>query len=182
MLAAAARPCGQRFIVTHGGGRASPVGPRVALQPRPSGRAHGSCAPGWVRAGEGRLAVRDRALQRGRPVPSTPSPGRSPWGPLGRPQNSCLKPREALGMRVARGGAQQCAAQRPCFSESAGLQREQAPAPLAPGKGTVLSRVRLASPASRLVVWLVGFHGEAMFTAQNLTGCTWCWEIHIRQT
>lgn len=90
MLAAAARPCGQRFIVTHGGGRASPVGPRLALQPRPPGRAHGPCAPGWVRAGEGRLAVRGRALQRGRPVPSTPSPGRSPWGPVGRPRSPAL--------------------------------------------------------------------------------------------
>lgn len=97
LAAAAARPCGQRFIVTHGGGRASPVGPRVALQPRPPGRAHGPCAPGWVRAGEGRLAVKGRALQRGRPVPSTPSPGRSPWGSFGRSGTPALNLKRAGG-------------------------------------------------------------------------------------
>lgn len=148
LAAAAARRCGRRFIVAHGRGRAIPAGPRLPLRPRPPGRAHGPCAPGRARAGEGRHAVRGRALQRGRPVPSTPA-REIAVGSIGGP-NPCLKPGEAWGARVARGGAQRGAARGPRLTGAAG--------PRGPGTGSCPSgpcqrdgfvQVGLASPASR---------------------------------
>lgn len=123
------------------------MGPRVALQSYPPGRAHEPCAPGRARAGEGHRAVRDRALQRG-PVRSTPLPRRSSWGPFGRPATPALNPE-----RPGRCGL-------PAEERSTGLLKGPArgsTAPRGPGSrllpplracGTVLSRVRLASPAS----------------------------------
>lgn len=62
-------------------------------------------------------------------------------------RNSCLKPREAWEMRVACGGAQHWTAQGPCSGVSC-PPRAWEPLWVLRAYGTVLSRVRLASPAS----------------------------------
>lgn len=155
------------------------MGPRVALQSYPPGRAHEPCAPGRARAGEGHRAVRDRALQRG-PVRSTPLPRRSSWGPFGRPATPALNPE-----RPGRCGL-------PAEERSTGLLKGPArgsTAPRGPGKqapapsaglrhGFVQGEVGLPGLP---FIWLGGFQGEAMFTAQNLTGCTRGWESHVHR-
>lgn len=179
MLAAATRPCGRLFIVTHGRGQ-----PRGALQSYPPGRAHEPCAPGRARAGEGHRAVRDRALQRGWPVRSTPLPRRSPWGSFRRPATPasnperpgrCGLPAEERSTGLLKGPARGSAAPPPPRAW------EQAPAPLGPAglrHGFVQGEVGLPSLP---LIWLCGFQGEAMFTARNLTGCTRGWESHVHQ-
>lgn len=72
-----------------------------------------------------------------------PSPPEIVVGSIRAARNSCLKPRDAWEMRVACEGAQPWTAQGPCSGVSRLL-----PLWVLRACGTVLSRVRLASPAS----------------------------------